>query len=59
MNLNYRMNIRMNENLASAIRLVAKQERRKAGDMARLILERDKAVQAILTKQPKTKGTKA
>ena len=53
-----RIYIRMERNLANAIRTTAKAERRTASDMARLILERDAAVQAILTKQPKPKGTK-
>jgi len=50
-----RIYIRMDRNLANAIRQAAKADRRTASDMARLILERDQAVQAILT-QPKSKG---
>ncbi len=57
MNLNDRIYIRMDRNLANAIRQAAKSDRRTASDTARLILERDEAVQAILTKT-KTKGTK-
>ena len=44
-----RIYIRMNSNLANAIRTTAKAERRTASDMARLILERDAAVRKILT----------
>jgi len=54
-----RIYIRMDRNLANAIRKAAKSDRRTASDMARLILERDEAVRAILNEmKPKTKGTK-
>ena len=52
-----RIYIRMDSNLANAIRMAAKAERRTASDMARLILERDQAVRKILTEtKPKSKG---
>jgi hypothetical protein len=53
-----RIYIRTPKRLAAAVREAAKREDKNAGEFTRIMWEQHEAVQAILTKQPKTKGTK-